>query len=155
MSYSPSGGIGDFAAGDALVGDSVTFFNGTSGAVFNWAIITAINPPNVTFDHNISGTFAGTNLTNTLIFDNSLNSSAVYINNQFLNSRVHGILLPGEQHSRGGHNLVSGMASSAVVAYPALSLAGPESFVPTNAVIIDNVLADGGWSYELPPTMRT
>jgi hypothetical protein len=147
MTFDSAGGIGDFTAGDALVGDSVIFFKGTNGAVFDRATITAISPPNVTFDHSISGFFAGTNITNTLIFDRSLNTSAVYLNNQFLNSRVHGIYCRAD-NILVAHNFVSGMASSAVVAYPALSLAGPESFAPTNAVIMDNVLADGGWSYE-------
>ncbi len=147
MTFNSAGGIGDFAAGDALAGDSVTFFNGTSGAVIDRATITAISPPNVTFDHTISGITAGTNITDTLIFDNSLNSSAVYLGNQFLNSRVHGIYCRAN-NILVAHNFVSGMASSAIVAYPALSLAGPESFVPTNAVIIYNVFSDGGWSYE-------
>jgi len=147
MTFNSAGGIGDFAAGDALVGDNVIFFNGTNGAVLDRATITAIAPPNVTFDHSISGFSAGTNITNTLIFDSSLNTSAVYLGNQFLNSRVHGIYCRAN-NILVAHNFVSGMASSAVVAYPALSLAGPESFAPTNAVIMDNVLADGGWSFE-------
>ncbi|MEI9865312.1 MAG: hypothetical protein WDN00_12325 [Limisphaerales bacterium] len=46
------------------------------------------------------------------------------------------------------HNFITGMGSSAIAAHPALALAGPNSFFPTNCIIMDNVLADGGCSYE-------
>ncbi len=147
MAYNPGGDVAPLVAGDVLVGDDVTFYNGTNGVIFDRAIITAVNPPYVTFDHAISGYFPGTNTYNTCIFDNSLNSSAVYLNNQFSNSRIHGIYCRANNILI-AHNFITGMGSSAIAAHPALALAGPNSFVPTNCIIMDNVLADGGCSYE-------
>jgi hypothetical protein len=46
------------------------------------------------------------------------------------------------------HNSVSGMGLSAISAFPALDLGSPNSFVPTNVVIMDNVLSDCSYSYE-------
>ncbi len=145
--YDPGGAIVDIVEGDILVGDDFAFFNGTNGIIFNHAKVTAVNPPYVTFGHPISGIFAGLTTTNTCLFDNSLNSSAVYLYNNFSNSRIHGIYCRANNILI-AHNYVTGMGSSAIAAHPALSLAGPNSFVPTNAVIMDNVLADGGVSYE-------
>ncbi len=145
--YDPGGSIVDLAAGDILVGDDVSFYNGTNGAIFNQAKVTAVNPPYVTFGHPITHVIPGTKTTNTCLFDNSLNSSAVYLNNQFSNSRIHGIYARANNILI-AHNYVTGMGASAIAAHPALSLAGPNSFIPTNAVIIGNVLADGGCSYE-------
>src|SRR5208282_1464395 len=86
-----------------------------------------------------------------------LNSGAVYLNNRFSNSRIHGIYCRANNILI-AHNYVTGMGASAIAAHPALALAGPNSFVPTNAVIIGNVLADGGCSYEaihnLDPTQE-
>jgi hypothetical protein len=147
MAYTPGGDVAPLVAGDVLVGDDVTFYNGTNGVIFDRAIITAVNPPYVTFDHAIANVFPGMDTTNTCIFDNSLNSSAVYLNNQFSNSRIHGIYCRANNILI-AHNFITGMGSSAIAAHPALSLAGPNSFVPTNAIIMDNVLADGGCSYE-------
>ncbi|MEI9865311.1 MAG: hypothetical protein WDN00_12320 [Limisphaerales bacterium] len=90
IAYNPGGEVAPLVAGDVLVGDDVTFYNGTNGVIFDRATITAVNPPYVTFDQAISGVFPGTDTTNTCIFNNSLNSSAVYLNNQFSNSRIHG-----------------------------------------------------------------
>ena len=44
----------------AEVGDVVLFFDVTNGAVFDQATITAVNLPNITFDHAISNVVAGT-----------------------------------------------------------------------------------------------
>ncbi len=145
--YDPGGGLTDLSAGDVLVGDDVTFYNGTNGVIFARATITNVNPPLVTFDKQISGVFPGLDTTNTCIFDNSLNSSAVYLNNQFANSRIHGIYCRANNMLI-AHNYVTGMGASAIAAHPALSLAGPNSFIPTNVIILGNTLADGGVSYE-------
>ncbi|HEY4414416.1 MAG TPA: hypothetical protein VGO57_01895 [Verrucomicrobiae bacterium] len=145
--YDPGGTITDLVDGEVEVGDDVFLYNGTDGAVFDHATITAVNPPYCTFDHDLTNIFSGTDTTNTCIFDNSLNTSAVYLNNQFSNSRIHGIYCRANNILI-AHNFITGMGSSAIAAHPALSLAGPNSFAPTNCIIMDNVLADGGCSYE-------
>ena len=147
--YNPAGTIVDLVDGQMVVGDDISFYNGTNGVVFARAFVTAIDPPFVTFDRNISSTniFPGKETTNTCIFDNSVNTSAVYLNNKFSNSRIHGIYCRANNILI-AHNFVTGMGSSAIAAYPALSLAGPNSFIPTNAVIMDNVLQDGGFTYD-------
>ena len=68
------------------MGDVVLFFNPTNGDVFDRATITAVNLPNITFDHAISNVVAGIYDTNTLLLDQTLNTSAVYLDNQFSNS---------------------------------------------------------------------
>ncbi|HEV2393319.1 MAG TPA: hypothetical protein VG146_13270 [Verrucomicrobiae bacterium] len=147
IGYTPGGALADVTSQQLQAGDDVMFYNGTNGTVFNRASITSVEPPYVTFDHNISGIFAGLDTTNTLLFDNSLNSSAVYLNNTFSNSRIHGIYCRANNMLI-ARNVITGMGVSAIAAHPALSLSGPNSFVPTNVVIMDNVLADGGCSYE-------
>ncbi|MDB6039896.1 MAG: hypothetical protein JWM99_3737, partial [Verrucomicrobiales bacterium] len=147
IGYTPGGGLADLASQEVQVGDDVTFYNGTNGVVFNRATITKVDPPYVTFDHSISNVFPGQDTTNTLIFDNSLNTSAVYLNNRFSNSRIHGIYCRANNILI-AHNFITGMGVSAIAAHPALGLAGPNSFIPTNVVIMANVLADGGCSYE-------
>ena len=129
----------------AEVGDTVIFFNATNGAVFDRATITAINLPDLTFDHPITNVVPGTTVTNTLLFNLSLNTSAVYLDNQFSNSRIHGIYCRAS-NTLIAHNAVSGMGSSAIAAFPAMSLSVPNSFVPTNVVIMDNVLSDCSFS---------
>ncbi len=46
------------------------------------------------------------------------------------------------------HNAVSGMGLSAISGFPALDLGSPNSFVPTNVVIMGNVLSDCSYSWE-------
>ncbi len=145
--FDPGGAIVDLVAGQMAVGDDITFYDGTNGAVIDRATVTAIAPPRVTFDHSICGIFPGSTTTNTCIFDNSLNTSAVYLSNQFSNSRIHGIYCRANNILI-AHNFITGMGFSAVAAQPDLSLAGPNSAWPTNAVIIDNVFQDGGFSWE-------
>jgi hypothetical protein len=147
IGYTPGGALADLTAQEVQGGDSVTFYNGTNGLVMDKATITKVQAPYVTFDHKISGVFPGQDTTNTLIFDNSLNTSAVYLNNRFSNSRIHGIYCRANNILI-AHNFITGMGASAIAAHPALSLAGPNSFIPTNVVILGNVLADGGCSYE-------
>ncbi len=53
----------------AEVGDTVLFFNATNGVVFDRATVTAVNLPNITFDHAISNVVAGTYDTNTLLLN--------------------------------------------------------------------------------------
>jgi hypothetical protein len=98
-------------------------------------------------DHPIAGIVNGTYQTNTLVFNNSLNTSAVYLDNQFSNSRIHGIYCRADNMLI-AHNSVSGMGLSAISSFPALDLGSPNSFVPTNVVIMDNVLSDCSYSYE-------
>lgn len=74
-----------------MAGDSFVFYDATSGAIFDRALVTAVNLPEVTFDHAITNIVPGAALTNTLLFNLSLNTSAVYLDNYFSNSRIHGI----------------------------------------------------------------
>jgi hypothetical protein len=129
------------------VGDQLAFFNAQSGVIFDEATITNVNLPCVSVDHPISGIVNGTYQTNTLVFNNSLNTSAVYLDNQFSNSRIHGIYCRADNMLI-AHNSVSGMGLSAISAFPALDLSSPNSFVPTNVVIMDNILSDCSYSYE-------
>ncbi len=128
-------------------GDQLVFFNALTGVIFDEAIITNVNLPYVSVDHPITGIVSGPYQTNTLVFNNSLNTSAVYLNNQFSNSRIHGIYCRADNMLI-AHNSVSGMGLSAISAFPALDLASPNSFVPTNVVIMDNVLSDCSYSWE-------
>lgn len=134
-------------AGELQVGDQLDFFNAFTGVVFDQAMIVGINGSSVTVDHAISGVVNGTYETNTLVINNSLNASAVYLNNQFSNSRIHGIYCRANNILI-AHNFVSGMGLSAISGFPALDLGSPNSFVPTNVVIMDNVLSDCSYSYE-------
>jgi hypothetical protein len=145
--YNNGGRPGLLAAGEVIPGDELLFFNALSGAVFSEAVVTATNASSVTVDHPISGIVNGIYQTNTLVINNSLNTSAVYLDNHFSNSRIHGI------YSRANniliaHNSVSGMGLSAISGFPALDLGSPNSYVPTNAIIMDNVLSDCSYSYE-------
>jgi hypothetical protein len=132
---------------EAQVGDTVLFFNPTNGDVFDRAAITAVNLPNITFDHAISNVVAGMYDTNTLLVDKTLNTSAVYLDNQFSNSRQHGIYCRAD-NTLIAHNTISGMALSAIGAFPAMTSTFLNLFVPTNVVIIDNVLSDCSYSEE-------
>ncbi len=128
-------------------GDQLLFFNASNGAVFDEAIITNVNLPYVSVDHSVAGIGDGIYQTNILVVNNTLNTSAVYLNNQFSNSRIHGIYCRADNMLI-AHNSVSGMGLSAISAFPALDLGSPNSFVPTNVVIMDNVLSDCSYSWE-------
>ena len=132
---------------EAEVGDTVLFFNATNGDVFDRATITAVNLPDITFNHAISNVVTGTYDTNTLLVDQTLNTSAVYLDNQFSNSRQHGIYCRAD-NTLIAHNVISGMELSAIGAYPALTPTFLNLFVPTNVVIMDNVLSDCSYSEE-------
>jgi hypothetical protein len=124
------------------VGDEVIFFDASTGLVFDQANVIAVSLPDATFDHAISNIDD-----NTLLFDTTLNTSAVYLNNQFSNSRIHGIYARANNMLI-AHNNISGMGLSAISAFPALDLSTPNSFLPTNVVIMDNVLSDCSFSQE-------
>jgi hypothetical protein len=129
----------------AQVGDSVVFLNATNGVVFDRAKITAVNLPNVTFDHAVSNIVPGTYDTNTLLVDETLDSSAVYLNNQFSNGRQHGIYCRAN-NTLIAHNTISGMELSAIAGFPAMTSNFLNLFAPTNVVIMDNVLSDCSYS---------
>lgn len=129
------------------VGDQLVFFNALTGVIFDQATITNVSLPYVSVDHPVAGIVNGTYQTNSLVFNNSLNTSAVYLDNQFSNSRIHGIYCRADNMLI-AHNDVSGMGLSAISSFPALDLGSPNSFVPTNVVIMDNVLSDCSYSYE-------
>jgi len=131
----------------AQVGDTVLFFNATNGVVFDRATLTAVNLPNLTFDHAISNIVAGTYDTNTMLLNQALNTSAVYLDNQFSNCRYHGIYCRANNMLI-AHNSISGMGSSAICAFPDMTATFLNLFVPTNVVIMDNVLSDCSYSEE-------
>jgi hypothetical protein len=135
------------AASQAAVGDSVGFFNATNGIVFDHATVTAVDLPNLTFDHAIANVVPGTYDNNTLLLNETLNTSAAYLDNQFSNSGFHGIYCRAHNMLL-AHNTVSGMGKNAICAFPAMTRNFLNFFVPTNVVIMDNVLSDGGFSYE-------
>ena len=137
----------DITADYIQVGDDITFYAGRTGMVLDRARVQSMALPNVTFDHPIAGLNPGPAITNTLLFNHALNASAVYLHNQFRNSRIHGIYCRADNMLI-AHNEVSGMGLCAIGAHPALDLAAPNSFIPTNVVILDNYLADCGYSYE-------
>jgi hypothetical protein len=125
----------------AWVGDSVLFFNPTNGTVFDRATVTAVNLPNLTFDHAVSNIVAGTYDTNTVLVDQTLNTSVVYLNNQFSNGEFHGIYCRANNMLI-AHNSVSGMGSGNIGGFPFMTTSFLNLFVPTNVVIMDNVLSD-------------
>jgi len=129
------------------VGDLLAFFDAKNGVIFDQAVITNVNLPYVSVDHPVSGIVKGLYETNTLIFDLSLNTSAVYLNNQFSNSRIHGIYCRADNMLI-AHNSVSGMGESAISGFPALDLGSPNSFAPTNVIIMDNEMSDCSYTYE-------
>lgn len=131
----------------AWVGDFVLFFNPTNGTVFDSATVTAVNLPNLTFDHAISNIVAGTYDTNTVLIDQTLNTSAVYLNNQFSNGEFHGIYCRANNMLL-AHNSVSGMGSGDIGAFPFMTTSFMNLFVPTNVVIMDNVLSDCSFTAE-------
>lgn len=135
------------SAFQAETGDEIAFFNATNGVVFDRATITAVNLTNVTFDHVISNIVAGTYDTNTLLLNETLNTSAVYLDNQFSNSAFHGIYCRADNMLI-AHNMVGGMGKNIIGGFPAINNSFLNFFVPTNVVILDNVLFDGGFSYE-------
>ena len=121
--------------------------NGTNGAVFDRATVTAVNLPNITFDHAITNFVPGIYTTNTLLINESLNTSAAYLDNQFMDSAFHGIYCRADNMLI-AHNTVGGMGKNAICAFPAITSTFLNFFVPTNVVIMDNVLSDEGFSYE-------
>jgi hypothetical protein len=131
----------------AQVGDSFAFYNATNGIVFEHATVTAVNLPNLIFDHAITNVMPGTYVTNTMLINESLNTSAAYLDNQFLNSAFHGIYCRANSILI-AHNTVGGMGKNAICAFPAITANFLNFFVPTNVVILDNVLLDEGFSYE-------
>ncbi len=135
-------------ANEVQPGDLLLFFDGISGDVFDQATVLSTNASSsVTVDHAISGLVNGDYETNTMVIDETLNTSAVYLNNNFSNSRIHGIYCRANNILI-AHNSVSGMGLSAISGFPALDLGAPNSYVPTNAIIMDNVLSDCSYSYE-------
>ena len=77
----------------------------------------------------------------------SLSTSAAYLDNQFLNSAFHGIYCRANNMLI-AHNSVGGMGKNAICAFPAITANFLNFFVPTNVVILDNVLSDEGFSNE-------
>ena len=135
----------DLISQQIQTGDEVIFFSASTGLVFDQATVTAVALPNVTFDHAIAGVAASVYDPSTLLFNLTLNTSAVYLDNQFSNSRIHGIYCRADNMLI-AHNNISGMGLSAISAFPALDLATPNSFLPTNVVIMDNVLSNCSFS---------
>ncbi len=143
----------------AQVGDTMLFLNPSNGLVFERATITAFNlttnitasATNVfsflTFDHAISNVVAGTFDTNTLLLNRTLNTSAVYLDNTFSNGRQHGIYCRAD-NTLIAHNTISGMDLNAIAGYPVMISLFLNLFVPTNVVILDNVLSDCGYCTE-------
>ncbi len=129
------------------VGDRLAFFDALTGVIFDRATVTNVALPKITVDHPIAGVVNGTNETNTLVINCSLNDAAVYLNNRFSNSRIHGIYCRADNILI-AHNAVSGMGLSAISGFPALDLGSPNSFVPTNVVIMGNVLSDCSYTYD-------
>jgi len=131
----------------AQTGDWFTFMNGTNGEVFDHAMVTAVNLPNLTFDHAITNLVPGIYTTNTLLINESLNTSAAYLDNQFMDSAFHGIYCRADNMLI-AHNTVGGMGKNAICAFPNITSSFLNFFVPTNVVIMDNILSDEGFSYE-------
>ena len=131
----------------AQVGDVFLFFNATNGSVFDRVTVTAVNLPNIAFDHPITNVVPGTYINNTMLINESLNTSAAYLDNQFLNSAFHGIYCHANNMLI-AHNSVGGMGKNAICAFPAITANFLNFFVPTNVVILDNVLSDEGFSNE-------
>jgi len=127
------------------VGDEILFFNATNGDVFDRAVVTAVNLPAVTFDHVIANVVPGIYDSNTLLLDLTLDTSAVYLDNQISNGRQHGIYCRAD-NTLIVHNTIHGMALSAVAAFPAMASTFLNFFEPTNVVIMDNVLSDCSYS---------
>ncbi len=115
--------------------------------VFDRATVTNVSLPDVTFDHAITNVAPGTYDTNTLFVNEALNTSAVYLDNQFSDSGFHGIYCRANNILI-AHNTVTGMGYNAIVAFPNMVSRFLNLFAPTNAVILDNILSDGGFSYE-------
>ena len=132
---------------EAQVGDTFVFFNATNGTVFDRATVTAVALPNITFDHAISNVVAGLYDTNTLLVNETLNTSAVYLDNQFSNSAFHGIYCRANNILI-AHNTITGLGHNAVVALPLMVNNFLNLFIPTNVVVMDNVLSDCGYDYD-------
>ncbi len=130
---------------EVQVGDMILFFNATNGDVFDRATVTAVSLPSVTFDHAISNVVPGTYDTNTLLVNMTLDTSAVYLDNQFSNGRQHGIYCRAN-NTLIAHNNINGMMLSAIAAFPAMTSTFMNLFAPTNVVIMDNVLSDCSYS---------
>lgn len=131
---------------EAEVGDTFTFFNPTNGVIFDHARVTAVALPNITFDHPISNIVAGTFDTNTLLINETLNTSAVYLNNHFSNGGFHGILCRADNMLI-AHNTINGMVDQAICGFPIMNPGFLNFFQPTNVVIMDNVVSDCSFSY--------
>jgi len=144
---------------EAEAGDTMLFLDPSNGFVFDRAKVTAFNLITnvtggvtniyslVTFDRAISNVVAGTFDTNTLLLNRTLNSSAVYLDNTFSNSRQHGIYCRAD-NTLIAHNTISGMDLNAIAGYPVMISTFLNLFVPTNVVILDNVLSDCGYCTE-------
>jgi hypothetical protein len=81
------------------------------------------------------------------LINETLNTSAIYLDNQFSDSAFHGIYCRANNVLI-AHNTVQGMAYGAICAFPAITTSFLNFFVPTNVVIMDNVLDDAGFSYQ-------
>jgi hypothetical protein len=90
---------------------------------------------------------AGNYVDNTMLVNESLNTSAVYLDNQFRDSAFHGIYCRASNILI-AHNTLGGLGKNAISAFPSITPSFLNFFVPTNVVILDNVLSDEGFSYE-------
>jgi hypothetical protein len=140
-------GDNDLIENDARAGDDCTFMDAVSGVVVDRATVLSVNGDLVKFDHALTNLVKGQGRDGTLVFNNTLNSSAVYLNNKMSNSRVHGIYCRAN-NMLVARNQITGMGKNGIVAYPALDLAGPNSFLPTNVLVVANMVADCGYIYD-------
>ena len=132
----------NFGTTEFLVGDQVSFLNPQDGTVFGRATVVSVDQPNqnVTFSAAIPNVVAGASQTATFIFNESLNSSGVIVNNQLLNSRRHGALCKAS-YTLIADNTFTGLSESAIMVATEIGtfVQGP---LPSNLLITRNVFSE-------------
>lgn len=134
----------NFSAVEFSIGDQLSFLNPQDGAVFSRATVVSVDQPNQVLKLSavIPNVVAGATQTATSIYNDSLNSSGVIVNNQFLNSRRFGAYCKAS-FSLIADNTFTGLSESAIVATNELvSLVG--GAFPSNLLITRNVFSEIG-----------
>jgi Immunoglobulin domain len=137
-----------FTAFDFSVGHRLGFFDPTNGVVYTNAIITSLNTAGqtVTFDRAISGVITGATRSVTAVYNDSRNSSAVVLSNQFLQGRRYGYLGRANNALVAGNTFI-GQFESAIAIRNDHSTFVEGSF-PTNVLITRNHFAEAGNDYD-------
>ncbi|MBI3879554.1 MAG: immunoglobulin domain-containing protein [Verrucomicrobia bacterium] len=137
-----------FTSFDFYAGNRLSFFDPSNGIVSTNAFITSYNTTNqtVTFDRGIFGVVTGATLSATCIYNDTLNSSAVVVSNQFLGSRRYGVLCRINNSLIAGNTFTGQFESAIAIRNDHATFI--EGGFPTNVLITRNAFSEAGNDYD-------